>query len=83
MDHTFNAEVDPASVLDNSIYVVDANGNKVKGITFSTMGTKVEVHAPEAGYKPGKTYTLHVTKAIKSSKSTLLKKEESKTFKIK
>jgi len=80
---TFNADVDPASVTDSSIYVLDSSGNKVKDITTTTMGDKVEVHASKEGYISGKTYTLHVTNAVKSTKNTKLKKEEAKTFTIK
>lgn len=78
----FNTEVDPTSVNDNSIYVLDSSGNKVKDITTTTMGSKVEVHASKEGYTSGKTYTLHVTNAVKSTKNTILKKEETKTFTI-
>ena len=80
---TFSNDVDESSVTKESIYVLDENGKKVEDLSFKTIGDKVEVNAPAAGYDAGKTYTLHITSAVQSAKGISLKEERSKVFTIK
>ena len=80
---TFNSDVNEESVSDASIYVLDETGNKVDGLSFTTIGDTVEVYAPATGYDTGKTYTLYVTKAVQSTKEISLKEERTKVFTIK
>ncbi len=80
---TFNQPIDPRSLNDNTIYVLNAAGERVKDVKFSTDGKKVFVHAPENGYTSGETYTLVMTEAIKSATGRTVTSGQTKTFKIK
>ena len=80
---TFSQPVDPSSLNENTIYVLNAAGERVKDVKFSTDGKKAFVHAPENGYISGETYTLVMTDAIKSSTGHTLTSGQTRTFKIK
>lgn len=77
---TFNKDVDQASVMEDSIYVVDEKGVKVEGLTYTVEGNKVFVSAPQNGYEPGKHYTLHITEKIFSTESKQLRTAKTKKF---
>ena len=80
---TFNQPIDPRSLNDNTIYVLNVAGERVKGVKFSAEGKKVFVHAPEKGYISGEVYTLVMTNAIKSATGRTVTSGQTKTFKIK
>lgn len=79
---TFNDDVDERSVLNTSIYVLDQHNERVKDLSFNTIGKQVEVNAPIGGYEIGKTYTLYLTSGVKSIKDKELKEQRTKTFLI-
>lgn len=80
---TFSQPIDPRSLNDNTIYVLNAAGERVKGVKFSAEGKKAFAHAPENGYTSGEVYTLVLTNAIKSATGRTVTSGQTKTFKIK
>jgi hypothetical protein len=71
---TFNTPVNPDSVNENTIYVLDSTNNKVNVTFEKKQGSNVvEVKAPETKYTPGATYYLHITTEVESSKGKKLK----------
>ena len=59
----FNFPVVESSVKSNSIYVLNSKKEK-QAAAVSVNDRVVSVHPPKAGYKPGETYTLHITTDI-------------------
>ena len=80
---TFSKPIDPRSLNDNTIYVLNAAGERVKDVKFSTDGKKAFVHAPENGYTSDEIYTLVITEAIKSATGRTVTSGQTKTFKVK
>ncbi len=81
---TFSLPIIASSVTEETIYVVDGKNEKQK-VTFTVNGKAVTVHAPEAGYAAGDTYTLHVTTNVlaEGKKETkALKQAIAKSFTI-
>ncbi|MEK4711876.1 glucosaminidase domain-containing protein [Sporosarcina sp. FSL K6-5500] len=78
---TFNKPVDRNSVGANTVFVVDAAGNKVKSEVL-TDGDKVIILPPNGGYTPSTTYSLHVTNGVRNSDDTPLKESVIKKFSI-
>ncbi|MFF5993933.1 Ig-like domain-containing protein [Lysinibacillus sp. KU-BSD001] len=80
---TFSQPVDPRSLNENTVYVVNAAGERVNGLTFSSEGKKVFVHAPDQGYTSGEMYTLVITDAIKSTNGRTVTSGKTITFTVK
>ena len=79
---SFNQPINPRSLNENTIYVLNAAGERVKQVKFSADGKKAFVHAPENGYTSGETYTLVMTNGIKSTTGHAVTSGQTKTFKI-
>lgn len=81
---TFNTTLLSSSVSEDTVYVVDHNGNKVEGIEvrLSNDRTKVYVDAPESDYKGNQFYKLKVTDGVKSSTGTKMKDPVEKIFQV-
>ena len=77
----FSQPVNPVYVSDSYIYILD--GSKKIKTSYKTLnnGRTVEV-IPAAAYETGKTYTLEVSNAIRSTSSKLLKEKAVKTFEV-
>lgn len=80
---SFNQAVDPRSINDHTVYVLDAKGEHVEGVTFTVDQKKVSVHAPAKGYLSGESYTLVITKKIKAANGRPMTSGQTKKFKIK
>ena len=80
---SFNQPLDPRSLNENTIYVLNAAGERIKNVKFSADGKKAFVHAPENGYTPGETYTLVMTNGIKSATGRAVTSGQTRTFTIK
>lgn len=80
----FNTAMDVDTILNQTIYVEDENGNQVRTMLEILDGGKtVKVHPPENGYSAGKTYTLYVQSQIKTMKGLALKAPKKITFNVK
>ena len=73
----FSIPVNGDSVNNQTVYVLDANGTKVDGVTYEVQGSTVKVLAPENGYAKGQ-YKLIVDKVKSLSQKTLKIKTEKK-----
>ncbi|MBA2175322.1 hypothetical protein H0266_10480 [Halobacillus locisalis] len=72
---TFNTEIDPTTVNEDSIKVSDLEGNMV-GVQVDVISDKVvEVRSPSTGYEQGSTYLLRVSSGILSEEGVPLKEE--------
>lgn len=80
---SFNQAVDPRSVNEHTVYVVNAAGEQVEGITYTADQKKVTVHAPSGGYVPGEFYTLVITSNMKAANGRPMTSGQTKKFKIK
>ena len=80
---TFSQPIDPRSLNENTIYVLNEAGERIKNVKFSADGKKAFVHAPESGYTPGETYTLVITDGIKSATGRAVTSGQTRTFTIK
>ncbi|MCM1989121.1 DUF4932 domain-containing protein [Oceanirhabdus seepicola] len=61
-----NIDVDESSIIDNNIYILDAQGNKINCELSKTDNTNIITITPKSNYNPGEKYTLHIEKGIKS-----------------
>jgi outer membrane protein assembly factor BamB len=67
----FTKEVDPKTVTEDNIYVLDSKGSKVDvELKSSVKGVTIK---PVQNYKLGETYDLYVTKNIHSKSGKLIK----------
>ena len=80
---TFNQPIDPLSLNENTLYVLNEAGERIKDVTLSAEGKQAFVHAPENGYTSGETYTIVITNEIKSTKGSDVTSGQTKTFTIK
>lgn len=69
----FNAELMPSTVNSQNIIVQDANGTSVPIIVTLQGDKKTVVVSPSVKYSFGKTYTLVITKNVKSTVNGSLK----------
>lgn len=71
---TFNLPVDKETVSNNTVYVVDKNGEKQATSPKVSLNNSKEVLVlpPLNGYEEGANYTLHVKNNIKSQKGKAL-----------
>ncbi|KYH34721.1 hypothetical protein CLTEP_13180 [Clostridium tepidiprofundi DSM 19306] len=81
----FNKDIDTNSIKDDSVKVVDSNGNKmdIKLKTKLDDSTVLEVIPPDEGYVFGETYTLYVSDDIKDVSGNKLSKPVRMKFTIK
>ena len=65
---TFNNQLDATTVNNENFYIM-YKGELVTGINVSLNadGKSVKIEAPKEGYKPGETYSLYISKAVKSA----------------
>ena len=74
--------MDPRSINDHTVYVLNAAGEQVDGITFTVDQKKITVHAPAKGYVTGELYTLVMTNNIKAANGRSMISGQTKKFKI-
>ncbi len=79
---SFSQAVDPRSINDHTVYVLNAAGEQVDGITFTVDQKKITVHAPAKGYVTGELYTLVMTNNIKAANGRSMISGQTKKFKI-
>ncbi len=80
---TFNQSVDPRSINDHTVYVLNSAGEHVKDVTLSVDRKKLSIHAPATGYAPGESYTLVITSGIKAANGKPMTSGQTKKFNIK
>ncbi|MEH7125896.1 beta-propeller domain-containing protein [Bacillus sp. JJ1503] len=81
----FSAKLDPKSVNEKTVYVIDEKGQnqKVK-VNVSKEGNSVIVEPPDGGYSlEAKYYTLHLSSDIKSALGKKLLSGKSQSFEVK
>ncbi|MBU8877948.1 hypothetical protein BGM26_02935 [Bacillus sp. FJAT-29790] len=80
----FNLEVDPSTINQENIYVVDENGNKMDTTLklSNTDGRHIIVLPPHEGYSYEEVYKL-IVKNVKSKKGKILDREGEMLFLIK
>lgn len=78
---TFNKEIDPYSLRNNSIEVRDINGVKIHISYILTNGGKtLEIYPPEEGYELYKSYSITIKNSFSSKKGLKLSKEQKIDF---
>jgi hypothetical protein len=70
----FNYQLDPNSITTENIYVLNENDVKieVEVAVNGGQGKSVLVKAPAEGYMIGGTYTLYITKGVKSEAGKII-----------
>lgn len=80
----FSKATDHSTVNSDSIYITDSFGIKQDNTyTFSEDGKMIQVLPPENGYRAGETYTLYVTKSVRTETGEPLKEQAVKKFMVK
>lgn len=78
----FNIALNPATVNNQNLSVIGANGKKLNTrITYDAETHTIEIEPMEA-YVQGENYTLHVTRAVESKGGQRLKNEIDITFAV-
>lgn len=78
---TFNQQVDPSNLKNNSVEVRDSKGIKShSSFILSNGGKTLEVYAPDGGYEVGKSYTLTIKTTFLSKKGLKLSQEKNIDF---
>ena len=62
----FSLDVDPSSVIDNNIYILDKNGIKLAA-SLSMPDNKTVSLTPKTLYTSGERYILYISKAVRSA----------------
>lgn len=81
---TLSQSVDPRTVTNQTVYVVDAQGNSQQTMASVVVGEPrvILVAAPQTGYEAGASYTLRVTDSIRSQKGKKLTERVEMKFSI-
>lgn len=69
-----SGEANAATVTNNNIFVVDAEGYLVEGVQVKAVGKQILVSAPANGYEAGKSYKLYIRDAVKNAENKALEK---------
>jgi hypothetical protein len=78
---TFNSEISPSSLINNSIEVKNLKGEVITcGFSITNGGKTLEITAPTGGYKLYDSYTIILKNTFVSSKSRKLSKEQIVNF---
>ncbi|RFU61097.1 carboxypeptidase regulatory-like domain-containing protein [Peribacillus glennii] len=79
---SFNNELEPASINEQNVFVLDSSGNIVSTSAYVHDNDKqVLVRPPSEGYKANTSYTLFVESDVYSKKNKLIKKPVKMSFK--
>ncbi len=79
----FNKTLAPGTVSNSTITVLDAQGDQAPvTVTAGEGGKTAIIQPPKDGYQPGQTYTIHVSKEIKSAAGVPLNRAYKMQFSI-
>ncbi|MYL53761.1 hypothetical protein GLW08_10475 [Pontibacillus yanchengensis] len=79
----FNTEIDSETFNNESVYVVDGEGNKLTTkVTYIDESKEGVVYAPDTGYKKSVNYTLIVTEDVKTNKGVALSQGVTMKFEL-
>ena len=78
----FTAPLNPATINNSNLYVVNASGDKIKAsISYDEVSNCIEIE-PFFAYEQSQSYVLHVTRNVESRGGQRLKKEVLLKFNI-
>lgn len=75
----FTKTLDANSIDTSNVYIEDINSNRVSA-TIKVISNKAILITPDANYKSGTQYTIHVTNKVKNSDGINLKDEVTMKF---
>ncbi|MGG1397301.1 leucine-rich repeat domain-containing protein [Bacillus salipaludis] len=79
----FNIAADKSSINADTVYVTSEDIKVPTDLKPTEDGKSVQIIHPTGGYLPNASYTIHVTKSVKTLNGTPLKRAIVKQFKVK